>query len=134
MYGRVNIIFGEKDEVENGVAHLEASDRAAVEATAGNQGLTTLVDREAGMIVAVSYWDALTHSSEAALARAREGAAAAAGGDLIVESYEVVMQERMTAPVAGFCTAELMIDRGTGNGLLMTTWMREDRQPAVTLF
>ena len=101
MYARVNIIFGQQDKVEDGVAHLEESDRAAVEATDGNLGLTTLVDREAGVIVAVSYWDEPTHSSEAALTRAREGAAAAAGGDLVVETYEVASQERLSVPPPG---------------------------------
>lgn len=101
MYARVNIIFGQKDKVAEGVAHLEESDRAAVEAAEGNLGLTTLMDREAGVIVAVSYWDEPTHSSEAALTRAREGAAAAAGGDLMVESYEVTSRERLSDPSPG---------------------------------
>jgi hypothetical protein len=101
MYARVNSIFGKQDKVEDGIAHLEESDRAAVEATKGNLGLTTLVDREAGVIVAVSYWDEPAHSSEAALTRAREGAAAAAGGDLVVESYVVAVQERRSVPSPG---------------------------------
>lgn len=101
MHGRVNIIFGERDKVEAGIAHVEESDRAVVEATAGNRGLTTLADREGGVIVAVSYWDELPHSSDAALTRAREGAAEAAGGDVIAETYEVVVQETQTAPPPG---------------------------------
>jgi hypothetical protein len=101
VHGRVNIIFGERDKVDDGVAHLEESDRAVVEATVGNEGLTTMVDREAGVIVAVSYWDELPHSSEAALTRARQGAAAAAGGDVIAETYEVVAHERLSAPDQG---------------------------------
>ena len=150
MYARVNIIFGRRDKVDDGLAHLEESDRGAVESTAGNLGLTTFVDREAGVIVAVSYWDEPAHSSEAVLTRAREGAAAAAGGDLVVESYEVAAQDRRSVPSsgatvrvervqidsskiadgvafirdevlpqlrtgAGFCSAELLIDRGCGH-------------------
>ncbi|MCO1653657.1 hypothetical protein [Pseudonocardia humida] len=98
MHARVNIIFGERDRVEDGVARLEEADRAAVEAAAGNRGLVTMVDRAGGVIVAVSYWDESTHSSEAALTRARDIAAAAAGGDLVVEGYEVALREG--APVA----------------------------------
>jgi hypothetical protein len=101
MHARVNIIFGRQDRVEDGVVHLEESDRVVVEGAAGNRGLTTLVDREAGVIVAVSYWDEPIRSSEAALTRAREGAAAAAGGDLLVESYEVVWQEEPTRALPG---------------------------------
>jgi len=161
MYARVNIIFGKKDRVDDGIAHLEGSDRAAVEATDGNRGLTTLVDREGGVIVAVSYWDEPAHSSEASLTRAREGAAAAAGGDLVVESYEVAAAERMSVPApgavvrmarvqlepariadglafirenvmpqlqigAGFCSAEVLIDQRSGNGVFVTVWAAED--------
>ena len=157
MFARVNIIFGRRDKVDDGLAHLEESDRGAVESAAGNLGLTTFVDREAGVIVAVSYWDEPAHSSQAVLTRAREGAAAAAGGDLVVESYEVAAQERRSVPLsgatvrvervqidssnisdgvafirdevlpqlrtgAGFCSAELLIDRGAGTGQLLTAW------------
>ena len=101
MYARVNIIFGRRDKVDDGLAHLEESDRGAVASAAGNLGLTTFADREAGVIVAVSYWDEPAHSSEAVLTRAREDAAAAAGGDLVVESYEVVAQDRRSVPSSG---------------------------------
>jgi len=99
MFARANSIFGQLDRIEDGVAHLEGSDRAVVEATPGNRGLTTLVDRSAGVIVALSYWDELAQSSEAALTRAREGAALAARGDLVVEAFEVKAQEGASAGV-----------------------------------
>lgn len=99
MHARVNIIFGDRNRVEDGVARLEEVDRTAVEAAAGNRGLVTMVDRAGGVIVAVSYWDEATDSSDAALTRARDAAAAAAGGDLVVEGYEVALREG--APVAG---------------------------------
>ncbi|WP_232666943.1 hypothetical protein [Pseudonocardia sp. TRM90224] len=99
MFARANSIFGEPDRVEDGLAYLEGSDRAAVEATPGNRGLTTLVDRSAGVIVALSYWDDLAQSSEASLTRAREGAVLAARGDLVVESFEVQAHEGTLAGV-----------------------------------
>ena len=95
MYARVNIIFGTTAKVGAGVAHIEKSDRDVVEAVAGNRGLTTLVDRKTGVIVAMSYWDDLRHSSEAALTKAREGAAKAAEGALVTESFEVAVAERL---------------------------------------
>jgi hypothetical protein len=101
MYARVNTIFGKKDRVDAGISHVEGSDRAAVEATEGNRGLTTLVDREGGVIVALSYWDEPAHSSEASLTRAREGAVAAAEGDLVVENYEVAVTTRASVPTPG---------------------------------
>ena len=161
MYARVNTIFGEKDKVDAGITHIERTDRAAVEATGGNRGLTTLVDRQAGVIVAMSYWDGPDHSSEALLTRAREGAVAAAGGDLVAESYEVAIRERLSVPApgaavrmarvrieparvadgltfireevlpqlrigAGYHSAEVLVDRSSGNGVFVTAWEDED--------
>lgn len=161
MYARVNIIFGTEDKVGAGVAHIEKSGRAAVESATGNRGLTTLVDRQAGVIVAMSYWDDLRHSSGAALTKAREGAAEAAGGSLITESFEVAVAEQPTVPdpgapvqmtrvqldpvrvdagvafvrdellqrlsaCSGLCSAELLIDRKIGNGLLVTAWTDQE--------
>ncbi|WP_433503636.1 hypothetical protein ACQP04_28605 [Pseudonocardia halophobica] len=101
MYARVNTIFGSRAKVGSGVARIEESDRRAVEAVDGNRGLTTLVDREGGVIVAVSYWDDPQRSSEVVLTRARESAAVAAGGELVAESFEVVGAERPAVPAPG---------------------------------
>jgi hypothetical protein len=160
MYARVNIIFGRQDRIDAGIAHLENTDRAAVETTRGNRGLTTLVDRPAGVIVALSYWDEPAYSSDAVLTQAREGAVSAAGGDLVAESYEVAIGERHSVPAsgavarmvrvqieparvedgltfvreeilprlqtgAGFHSAEVLIDRSFGSGVLLTVWVDE---------
>ena len=101
MYARVNFIFGTATKVGTGVAHIEKSDRDAVEAVAGNRGLTTLVDRKTGVIVAISYWDDLLLSSETELTKAREGAAEAAEGALVTESFEVAVAERPVVPDPG---------------------------------
>ncbi|MBN9110624.1 MAG: hypothetical protein J0I34_17825 [Pseudonocardia sp.] len=101
MYARVNTIFGLRAKVDSGVAHIEECDRDAVESADGNRGLTTLVDPEAGVIVAMSYWDDPQHSSGAVLTRAREDAAVAAGGELVAESFEVVVAERPAVPDPG---------------------------------
>ena len=101
MYTRVTTIFGPKDRVEAGIAQIEGPDRAAVEATSGNRGLTTMVDRGAAVIVAISYWDELDRSSEADLTRARQNAVAAAGGDLVTENYLLVRDDRASTPTPG---------------------------------
>jgi hypothetical protein len=161
MYARVNIIFGTQGKVEAGLAHIEKSDRGAVESVTGNRGLTTLVDRKAGVVVAMSHWDDLHRSSEPVLTEAREGAAMAANGALVTETFEIAVAERPAdadpgAPVqmtrvqleparvdaglafvrdellarltasSGLCSAELLIDRKIGNGLLVTTWTDQD--------
>ncbi|MEU7813298.1 hypothetical protein [Pseudonocardia sp. NPDC049154] len=101
MYARVNTIFGLRAKIGSGVADIEESDRGAVESADGNQGLTTLVDREGGVIVAMSYWDDPQRSSEVVLTRARESAAVAAGGELVAESFEVVDADRSAVPDPG---------------------------------
>ena len=161
MHSRVNMIFGRTDLVEDGIVRLEESDRRAVETTDGNRGLTTLTDRAAGVLVAVSYWDEPAQASAAALTRARADAVTAAGGDLVVENFEVASQEVLTVPAtgavarlvrvrielerlgeaveflhdevlrrlrveAGFCRAELMVDRKSGSGLLLAMWTDEE--------
>jgi hypothetical protein len=101
MYARVNFIFGTPERVDAGIAHLEDVDRGVVEVASGNWGLTTLVNRQDGVIVAISYWDEPLQSSDAVLTTAREGAAAAAGGDVVVERYEVMIAERRSVPMPG---------------------------------
>jgi hypothetical protein len=101
MYARMNTIFGREDMVDVGLSSVEGADRAAVEATGGNRGLTTLVDRAGGVIVAMSYWDEPGRSSREPLTRARDGAANAVEGDLVVETYEVASAERMSPAAPG---------------------------------
>jgi hypothetical protein len=135
VYARVNTIFGTEAKVSAGVAHIEESDRKAVESTDGNRGLTTLVDRSAGVIVALSYWDDPQRSSDAVLTRARESAAAAvrmtrmqlepAKIDAGLAFVQNELLQRLSAG-SGLCSAELLIDRKIGNGLLVTTWTDED--------
>lgn len=161
MYVRVNMIFGAKDRIDAGIAHIEGLDRPVVEATSGNQGLATMVDREAGVIVAMSFWDEPLHSSEASLTHAREAAAAAVGGDLVVERFELAGRTQPSPPApgavvrmarmqldpatvaegltlftrevlpaiktaAGLCSAEVMIDRESGTGIILTAWTDAD--------
>src|SRR6185369_3162391 len=98
---RVNTIFGPADRVEAGITQIEGPDRAAVEATRGNQGLTTMVDRQAAVIIAISYWDEPDRSSEAELTRARQNAVAAADGDLVAENLVLAIDERASIPEPG---------------------------------
>lgn len=101
MYARLNTIFGTTGGVDAGLAYIEDSDRGAVEATAGNRGLATLVDWQHGVIIALSYWDEPWNSSGAALTGARVGSAVAARGDLVTENYEVVVDRRVAMPLVG---------------------------------
>ena len=133
MYARVNTLFGGRDKVAAGVARTEGSLRAAVEASSGNRGLTTLMDSEAGVIVEVSYWDDPIRSSAPGLTRVRERVAAAAEGDLVAESYAVTWQE--PGPTPPWPGATVRIDRlqidpataATGQEQLRTQVVQETR-------
>jgi hypothetical protein len=133
VHARVNTIFGPPDKVAAGVARVEGTDRAAVEAARGNRGLMTLMDSAGGVIVAVSYWDDLIHSSAPGLTEVRERVAAAAEGDLVAERYAVGWQE--PGPTPAWPGATVRIDRlqidpttaVTGQDLLYTHVLQETR-------
>ena len=133
MYARVNTVFGRRDRLAAGVARAEGGDRAAVEAASGNRGLTTLMNSEAGVVVVVSYWDDPIHSSAPGLTRVRERVAAAAGGDLVAESYAVAWQEPGPTPAWPGATVRidsLHVDPAAadpGQTLLRTQVMEEAR-------
>jgi hypothetical protein len=101
MYVRINTIYCDKANIDTAVDYIEDSDRSVVEAAAGNRGLATLVDRDAGLVVAASYWDEPAHSSAAVLTKAREGAVLAANGSLTTESYEIVAGAHAPVIAAG---------------------------------
>jgi hypothetical protein len=109
VYARVNTIFGQQDKVAAGVARAEGADRAAVEATRGNRGLTTLMNSDAGVVIAVSYWDDPMHASNPTLTRVRERIAAAAGGDLVAENFAVAWQ--VPGPGPAWPGATVRVDR-----------------------
>ncbi|MGI5132806.1 hypothetical protein ACQEVB_38825 [Pseudonocardia sp. CA-107938] len=67
------------------------------------------MDSDAGVVVAVSYWDRPIQSSAPNLTRVRERIKAAAGGDLVAESYAVAWQEPGLAPA--WPGATVRIDR-----------------------
>ena len=129
MYTRVNTIFGAKDRVEAGIAQIEGPDRAAVEATSGNRGLTTMVDREAAVIIAISYWDEPDRSSQAELTRARQSAVAAAAGDLVAESYVLALDDRASVPAPGSTVRLVRVQIAPSRGAGGWAYLREEILP-----
>ncbi len=131
VYTRVNTIFGPKDRVDAGVAQIEGPDRAAVEATRGNRGLTTMVDREAAVIVAISYWDEPGRSSDAELTRARQNAVVAAGGDLVAENYVLALDERVSVPAPGAAVRLVRVQVAPSRSEDGLTYLREEILPRL---
>ena len=122
VYARVNTIFGPTDRVESGITEIEGLDRAAVEATPGNQGLTTMVDREAAVIIAISYWDEPDRSSDAELTRARQNVVAAAAGDLVAENLVLAFDERASIPGPGSTVRLASVRRASRIASALAAW------------
>jgi hypothetical protein len=131
VYTRVNTIFGPKDRVEAGITQIEGPDRAAVEATSGNRGLTTMVNSEAAVIIAISYWDEPDRSSEAELTRARQNAVAAAAGDMVAENYVLALDERASTPAPGAAVRLVQVQIAASRAATGLTYLRDEVLPQL---
>jgi len=100
--------------------------RAAVEATRGNRGLTTMVDREAAVIIAISYWDELERPSAAELTRARQTAVAAAAGDLAAERYVPALADRASIPAPGSAVRLVRVQIAPSRGAGAVEYLRDE--------
>lgn len=103
MFVRVNTLHGDKGQVDAAVEFVEGTARQTVEAAAGNRGMATAVDREAGVTFAASYWESADamRDSEPAVSEPRERAGVVGGGDVTVERYELAVGQRLSVPVPG---------------------------------
>lgn len=103
MHARFNTLHGNKGQVDAAVEFVEATVRPMAEGVAGNRGMATLVDREAGVTVVATYWDSAQAmaDSEPAVADVRSQVAEVAGGDVSVERFEVAVARRLRVPAEG---------------------------------
>lgn len=103
MFVRITTIQGSPQKTAAAVEYVETTGRPLLESSGGNRGVAVLVDDEAGRTVVASYWDTADArlASESALASQRGQAAAAGGGDVSVENYEVAVAQRLAMPPAG---------------------------------
>jgi heme-degrading monooxygenase HmoA len=97
MYARVNRIEVPPEAIDDGVRRFQETILPRVRELDGYRGLVSLADRSTGTLMTIFFWeseDAMRASEEAA-SRIRGDAAAAANvsGEVIVERYEVTMQE-----------------------------------------
>lgn len=94
MYVRVTSIYCDQARMHPAMDSLERVDRPAVETASGNRGLLTVVDHDAAVLLAASYWEEPGLASQASLTQARGAATEAAGGELTTEMFEVAAQLR----------------------------------------
>ena len=130
MYTRVNTIFGPKDRVEAGITQIEGPDRAAVKATSGNRGLTTMVNREAAVIIAISYWTSPTAPRKPNRPEPADNVAAAAG-DLVAENYVLALDERASIPAPGATVRLAQAQIAPSHAATALTYLRDEVLPQL---
>lgn len=103
MFARYTTVRGDPDKIDAAIEYVDGAARAAVEATEGNRGFATAVQRERGVVVGLSFWDSRESldNSESRLATVREQAAQAMGGEASFERFEVPIGFRHTIPGRG---------------------------------
>lgn len=103
MFARYTNVRGDPSRIDAAIDYADGPARAAVESTEGNRGFAVVVDTERGRLVGASYWDSAEslRASETALADSRASAAAALGGEVTIERFEVVVGFRHSFPARG---------------------------------
>jgi heme-degrading monooxygenase HmoA len=159
MFARYTTVRCDPATLDRVIEQVDGEARAAVEAEPGSRGFAVLADAQGGRMIGASYWDtaAAMEASRQRLAPRREAAAAAVGGELSVEQFEVVVGFRHIIPArgaavrltrceldpsradeavtlmreetvprikgtAGLCSFQVLLDRGTGAGMVVPCW------------
>lgn len=93
MHARLVTVQGDAGNVDAAIERVRESVLPALEAADGFKGFSLLVDRDAGTLVGLSYFDSreTLDASEEAVRGPRDETASAAGGAPDVRFYEVVI-------------------------------------------
>lgn len=103
MFARLTAVRGDLQKLNAAVEYVDGPAREAVEATEGNRGFAVLADTEGGRVLGASYWDSAEsmRASEERLAEIRAAAAETLGGEMTIESFEVMVGFRHSIPGRG---------------------------------
>lgn len=101
MHVRMTTIRGDASKLQAAVDVAERAS-AAIEAAAGNKGFAAVTNTD-GVLIGLSYWEsaAAEAASRQALGALRDEVAAAAGGTVSVEVYELAVARRISVPAPG---------------------------------
>lgn len=95
MHARVSTLQMDPERIDESIAQLEEEDVPKLQELDGFKGLTVLVERASGRVVATSYWSSkeTMDAAEEAGREARERAARTGGasGEPQVERFEVAI-------------------------------------------
>ena len=111
MHVRMTTIRGDASKQQQAVDVVENKGRAAIEATPGNKGFTTLIGPE-GSLIGASFWESAEAeaASRESLAALREEIADVFGGSATVETYELAVARRLSMPPSGALVRMLRIE------------------------
>jgi heme-degrading monooxygenase HmoA len=93
MHARVTTLQGRADRADDVAAQLQRDDVPGFEELDGFKGMTLLVDRDSGKMIALTFWESqeALQASEDAVKDARSRAAESGGASTPqVERYEVL--------------------------------------------
>lgn len=109
MYTRVVTFTGAKN-IDGGIAFLRERVVPILNEQKGYGGLSASVDRSGGVLGVLSLWEteADRDASDSALAKQRQEGLDIVGGELTVETFEQLVAEVSSPPVAG---SALMVTR-----------------------
>ena len=93
MHARLVTVQADPANVDAAIERVRSDVQPALESSAGFKGFSLLVDRDAGTLVGVSYFDSREslEASEEAVRGPRDETARTAGGDADVRFFEVVI-------------------------------------------
>ena len=105
MYARSTTITGSAERVDFGIAYVSDEVMPVITSMTGCAGMSMVVDRDAGQIIATSSWhdqqSMQTHDERLATLRAR--GAEILGGEPVVQEWEVAVMHRDHATHEGCC-------------------------------
>ncbi|WP_372727506.1 antibiotic biosynthesis monooxygenase [Nocardioides sp.] len=131
MYARSTSISGDAGKIDAGIAFVSDEVQPVITSIDGCQGLSLVVDREAGRLIATSSWRdraAMTASDES-LAPFRERGGEILGGTADVHEWEVAVMHRDHATHEG-CCCRVSWARAEDIDTAVTRW-RTDLLPQI---
>lgn len=131
MFARFTTVRGDPQKIDTVTEYVDGPAREAVQATEGNRGFAVAADREAGRVVGLSFWNNLEslNNSEPRLAKTREEAASALGGQASFERYEVAVGFRHTIPERGAAARVIRFEVSPARVDEVISLMREEAVP-----
>jgi len=112
MHARTTTFRGRPDAVEAGVAHVEDEVLPALEAMPGCVGMSLLVERETGVLVATTAWETQEHMIRTGpvVAPMRDRAEQLIGSRPEVREWEIAVLHRVRELGSGACARVIWMD------------------------